>query len=393
MPARKGRTPKLCHHKGIEKGYVTVAGKERYFQGRWPRKQKTPPAAIYQQYQRWCQQWEAARAEMPQPVTSDPSIEELWLGYRRFAETYYQKRGKQTAEVGNIVAACRVVARLYGRLLAREFGPLKLKEVRAEFVKMGWTRRSINKQISRVRRMFRWAAENELVPVTVHQALQAVRDLAKGRSPAKEGKGIKAVAWPVVRATLRHLARPLPALVRVHYLLGCRAQDVLIMRACDINRTADPAGQLWAWTPADEQGVTWKTEHHEDAVPLVYWIGPRAQRLLRKLIDWDRPADWVFSTKGKKGNGRRTGRYTTITYRRAIDRGIDRANRERAQRGLPELPHWSPLQLRHARLTKVRAHGGLEAAQAVAQHQQLSTTEIYAERHGELARRAMREIG
>jgi hypothetical protein len=48
-----------------------------------------------------------------------------------------------------------------------------LKQVRSEFIKKGWNREGVNKATHRVKRMFRWAVENELLPVAIHQALQA----------------------------------------------------------------------------------------------------------------------------------------------------------------------------------------------------------------------------
>jgi len=45
-------------------------------------------------------------------------------------------------------------------------------------------RNEINKRIGRIKRMFRWGVENELVPSSVLHALEAIRGLAAGRSEA-----------------------------------------------------------------------------------------------------------------------------------------------------------------------------------------------------------------
>ena len=50
-----------------------------------------------------------------------------------------------------------VLVRASGRDRARDFGPLKLQAVRDDMVALGWTRKSINAQIGRIRRMFAWA--------------------------------------------------------------------------------------------------------------------------------------------------------------------------------------------------------------------------------------------
>ena len=45
-----------------------------------------------------------------------------------------------------------------------EFGPLALKNVRQAMIDAGRSRTSINKDVHRIRRMFRWAVEEELYP-------------------------------------------------------------------------------------------------------------------------------------------------------------------------------------------------------------------------------------
>lgn len=63
-----------------------------------------------------------------------------------------------------ILAAMRVVKRLYGKVDAAEFGPLKLQAVQQAMITQGWTRKSINKQVQRVVRMFSWAESKEMYP-------------------------------------------------------------------------------------------------------------------------------------------------------------------------------------------------------------------------------------
>lgn len=57
------------------------------------------------------------------------------------------------------------------------------------------------------------------------------------------------------------------------------------------------------------------------------------------------------------------------------------------------VPKWTPGQLRHNAGTKVRAKFGAEAAQLVLGHQNLSTTEIYAEKDMARYRQIAKEIG
>ncbi len=74
-------------------------------------------------------------------------------------------------------------------------------EIRKErkVIQNGLARRCINKLIARVRRMFAWAVEEELVPVAVHDALLRVAGLRRDKSAARE----KARIQPCPRNTSR----------------------------------------------------------------------------------------------------------------------------------------------------------------------------------------------
>ena len=49
-----------------------------------------------------------------------------------------------------------------------------------------YLRLHINDDIRRVQRLFRWAASEQLIPVTVPQSLETVDGLRKGETKAKE---------------------------------------------------------------------------------------------------------------------------------------------------------------------------------------------------------------
>ena len=63
--------------------------------------------------------------------------------------------------------------------------PLALLSGAAQLA-VGLTRKNINKQVGRIRRMFAWAVEEELVPVEVHAALLRVKGLRKGKGQTRE---------------------------------------------------------------------------------------------------------------------------------------------------------------------------------------------------------------
>lgn len=51
----------------------------------------------------------------------------------------------------------------------------------------------INKELGIIKRMFKWAAENEFVPANVYHALQTMGGLRRGRCAARETEPVKPV--------------------------------------------------------------------------------------------------------------------------------------------------------------------------------------------------------
>jgi hypothetical protein len=82
------------------------------------------------------------------------------------------------------------VSELYGRTGAAEFGPLALKACREKMIEADWCRTHINKQIDRVKRCFKWATENEMVPDSVYETLRCVAGPKRGRTEAREGRKV-----------------------------------------------------------------------------------------------------------------------------------------------------------------------------------------------------------
>jgi hypothetical protein len=127
------------------------------------------------------------------------TVAELLLRFLAFAEGYYVKRGRPTSEVYCYRAVARVLEELHGDLPAAEFGPGHLKEARVRFLAFPgvrgkpWSRRHVNFQVYRVRRVWGWAVEEGLVPAVALLALQQVRALRKGKTQAAEQKKVPPV--------------------------------------------------------------------------------------------------------------------------------------------------------------------------------------------------------
>jgi integrase len=276
----------------------------------------------------------------PDKPENDLTVTELVSRYWQFAEGYYRKNGEPTGVLPGIRVALRFLRGHYGHTQAAKFGPLALKALQQRMVEAGHSRPYLNNNVNHIRRVFKWAVAEQLVPVAVHQALAAVPGLKKGRTEAPEPAPIGPVSDEVVDATLALLPPVVADMVRFHRLVGCRPSEVCLIRPCDV----DAKGAVWCYVPGSH-----KTEHH-DRERRIY-IGPKAQDVLRPYLLRDHES-YCFSPKesrrkqleemrlqrktpvqpsqidrSRPATVRAPGdHYTKDSYNRAIRRAVERAN-------------------------------------------------------------------
>ena len=114
--------------------------------------------------------------------------------------------------------------------------------------------------IHRIKRVFRWATENEFVPADIHAALTAVAGLKQVRSTAHESARVRPVDEATVTNTLPYLSRIVAAMVKLQLLTGARPGEICAMRPCDVS-----FGTTGVWTL---RTATHKTQHHGPKRPL-----------------------------------------------------------------------------------------------------------------------------
>jgi integrase len=430
MTARQIRIPGLQHHKASGQAKVRLRGHDVYL-GKWG----TPEAEA--EYRRVIGEFLINGQAPPTPAAPEIelSINELALGFMRFAETHYVKNGRITDEYSCYKSALRPLKELYGLTPVSKFGPVALKAVRQKMIDAGWTRGTINHSITRLRHMFKWGVENELVSPTTLQALMAVQGLQQGRCVARETKPVDPVPETIVTTTLRHLSPVVQAMIRLQLLTGMRPGEVCLLRPCDITMQMD---RVWVYRPSSH-----KTEHH-DRERRIY-IGPEGQEVVRPYIDRDpeafcfspreavawrraklrmsrksKPTPSQLTRQGKLNARRKPGeRFTVSSYRRAIERACEiafempeslrkparfhdrdpketkdeKAERLRRAAQWREQHCWNPNQLRHSRATAIRERFGVEAAQVVLGHSDPRITQIYAQKNFDLAAKIMQQIG
>jgi integrase len=419
MARRNGHLPSYRLHKKSGQAIVTLPDglghRHDVYLGRWG------TAKSKAEYSRVIAEWSAG---LTRGLTThaDTTVCEMLVLYVAHIEEYYRHDdGTPTNEVRCIKGAVRWMKQLYGHTPAKDFTTISLETIRKAMIKAGLCRKRINKDVARIRRVFRWAGSKRVIPASVFHELATLEGLRAGRSAAKETAPVGPVAPGVVEATLPYLPEVVADLVRLQADTGMRSGEMLIMRTRDLDRT----GTTWSYRPASH-----KTKHHGHE--RVVWLGPRAQDVVKRYLKAD-PDAYLFSPREsmrrfreKQRQNRKSkvqpsqhdravsrpakqpgGRYTPSSYGRAITKGIGKANRARACKQCKEkksaarcadcraaaLPHWHPHQLRHALATRLRKEYDLDTARTVLGHRSPAITATYAEADQTKAARAMARIG
>jgi len=452
MPRRSNPVPKYSLHTATGQAFVKVpdgAGGRRFvYLGKYGSEESraeyrrilaglhTPPAGV----------------GSPSPAAAvPPTVNHVLVAFARHALEYYRRAdGKAASEIDELKRSLRPVRHLYGDSPAGAFGPKALAAVRQRMIDLGWCRTLINRRAERIRRVFRWAAAEELVPAAVYQSLRALPGLKKGRTGARESDPVHPVDPAHVAATLPHLRPPVRAMARLQELTGMRPGEACGFRFADLDR----ASELWVYRP-----TLHKTAHRGKT--RVIPLGPKARDVLTAFLVGDHPppalaptfdpsdpearlpAAAAFETAGRTHDAdllRDLTRRVELLAGCVVDLQAplfsparDREDRFRAMRAARRtkvppsqrgrraahpkrtpagaynthayavavsracersgVPHWHPNQIRHTFATEVRRAYGAEAAQVLLGHSQLSTTEVYAERNLDLAARVAAERG
>jgi hypothetical protein len=175
----KNFIPKLRHHKPTGQAYV-VLNNQTIWLGKYDNEN------IQQDYNKTIAEWLSNGKQLAVEGTGI-SINEIISRFWIYAEGYYRNPdGTPTSELDSLRYAMRPLVELYGHTEAAAFGPRCLRAVQKNMVDLGWCRNNVNRSLSRVKMLFKWAVSQELLPGSVYQALITVQGLRKGRSDARE---------------------------------------------------------------------------------------------------------------------------------------------------------------------------------------------------------------
>lgn len=408
------RIPKYGRH-ASGKARVRWQGRDHYLPGKFG---SAESIAAYEEFVERIQ-IEALKAQQDRRVGApvalpadlrQTTVGELLLAFLTWAEGRYDRK-----EFLNFRRLAKLLKEKHLHVGCRSFGPVALKGLRSKMVALGWARTNINRQVNRIRWMFRWGVAHELVPPDVHAALLAVAPLRQGEENASETPAVAPVNWSDVEAVGPHVPPVIWDMICVQSLCGCRSDELTAITPGQL----DMSGDVWIYRPEQH-----KTKHRGKTKAIC--LGPRAVAILGRYtstkldqclfrpelaIEWHKRQRQGASrsplmrkpAKARKVNPRYDAHsyFGAIKYgfrRLAMARGYDVRAAEKAGAKLKEIcldagvVWWHPHQLRHLRATTARATHGAEGASTLLGNT-ITATEIYAERSLELAKRIARESG
>lgn len=447
MPSRRSSAPTYRRHAKSDSARCWVNGK-------WVQLGKYDSPESHAEFARIVAEHAAQKvggASGPNPATS---IDEILLAYLKNAGVYYRTAdGKPTNEVAEIKRSIVPLRKLYGHTPAAEFGPRALAAVRNVMVSAGWCRTLINRRMDRVKRAFKWATSEELIPVAVYHALRTLPGLKKGRSEARESEPVKPVEPEHVTALLPHLSAQVRAMVELQRYTGMRPGEACALTLAEVDRSADLSvyrpGQhktahrggrreivlgpkaraaLVAFLlrsgrpPEGFEHVELNNPDHRDArrvmadayqdvgrdrdAELLRDVGRPVVLVAGCVVDPQAPLFRPADSRAEWAKAARSKRKSKVPPSQTNRRKADPEKQPGAVYGVAAygfavrkaadkagVPHWHPNQLRHTFATEVRRAYGVEAAQVLLGHARVDVTQVYAERDFALAARVAAEIG
>lgn len=216
--------------------------------------------------------------------------------------------------------------------------------------KVGWSRNHINRQITRIRTLWRWAEERGRAPKGSWNHLRTLRCIPRHDHKVRHTK-------KVVPAYREHLDRFLPrirswavrSMLELQCVTGMRSGEVRQMRPLEIDRSGD----IWLYRPRQHKNA-WRDQ--ERVIPL----GPEAQKILEPWLEVKKPRDLLFLTRG--GVGFSSEAYGLAASRAARKVGFD---------------WFRPYCLRHGAKQRLTREHGLDAARAILGQKHIGTTNDY----------------
>ncbi len=364
MPRRRSALPKLCLHKPSGRAVMFVNRRPVYLG-----KYDTPEAreAYGELIAKLCK-GETLEAAQANQSPAGLKLVDLLLKYATEELPRFSRDEKHCQR-----SAIRILRQLFGETNAVDFGPLKLRIVRDAMVagdphavdsdgkpspRKPWSRDFINKQVKRVRAIFRWGVSWEIIPQTVADALNSVLPLKMGETAAPDYKARRSVPPANIEAVRERLKPRDRDILDLMLLTGARPGELIGLRVKDVDRT----GETWRCELAKH-----KTSHKGKDRILIF--NRKAQAILLRHIKADPDARFFITTRS--------------TF----------SNKIKAVCEAAEITPWVPHQLRHTVGTLLADEMGLESAQRLLGHSDSMMTEHYSRAAEKMATAAAKRLG
>jgi len=363
MPRPRSVVPTMRLHKPSGRAVVYIQRRPVYL-GRWGSSEANEAYGKLIAKLAQGQPLEAAKAnEGPAAV----KVSRLLLKYVTEKLPRYS-RDEQHCQRG----AIRVLRQLFGETPLLEFGPLKLRVVRDAMVagdpeavdangkpdpRAPWSRGYVNRQIKRLRAIFKWGVSFELVPQTLADSLASVASLKPGETDAADYAQRESVPLEEINAVRARLKPRDQDILDLMLLTGARPGELVGLRVQDVDRSGD----VWRAELTEH-----KTAHH--GKKRVLFFNRAAQAILMRHIKADPDARFF------------------ITRRQNFSERVAEACEAVGLK-------WVPHQLRHTAATTLADEIGLEAAQHVLGHSNAAMTAHYSRAAERTAREAVKRLG
>ncbi len=392
MPKLRNRPPKMCHRKDLNVAYVSF-NSEKIYLGKWGTKEALA------KYQHFVNSWVLGKKQSPKTLFNSEiaSLEDLFDGY---IADYQSRPIVQTSDLHLAQTVANRVNELFPSSSVNDFGPKALEAVRNSFLVRGYvrggirrpyTRQYLNRIAKKIREIFKWGCYQEMVPIGIYEALKTVPPLRAGRTSAIESRGRRFLSDEEIETVLDYLQPVYADIIRILFRTGMRPSELCKMRIGDIDRSDE---KILIYRPSSH-----KTEYRgkKRFIPL----GEHSQKILLSYLEGRGPEEFVFSPltimeeywrirakarktkvqpsqlkRNKIANLRKRKRFLLSLDSQLIATAVRKACTKAIQDG-KLTQAWTPYELRHTAITKIRIREGAEAAQHFAGHSNLRTQDFY----------------
>ncbi|HEV3235339.1 MAG TPA: hypothetical protein VGZ25_00020, partial [Gemmataceae bacterium] len=214
---KKGALPAYRHHKARDLAVVTIEGRDYYLGPYGTPSSKKKYVALIRAWQKRQTPGDPPTVE-PLRANEETTVNELILAYLKHVAGYYKPNHGENKEARCVDDALKIVQACgYGPECANSFRPKDLKHIREAMIAKKWSRGYINHQIARVKRMFAFGVEEDLVSGSVFHALLAVKGLRKGSPGLRETIKVRPVPIAHFKAVLAKAHRVLRSMLLFAY--------------------------------------------------------------------------------------------------------------------------------------------------------------------------------